>query len=120
MFERSAAGPSFTVMNGSRLVLRGVTLHRNNLIANNFRGNEFDASAQKGGTCTFTGSKVLASDSTAHFVSPIAEPFDYHLADAQSEAVNVGILSNSPITEDFDGDARSDGMPDVGADELHP
>lgn len=89
----------------------------NNLITNNFYGNQFDPNAQIGGTCTFTGSQVTASDVDVRFVRPDMEPFDYHLADAQSAAVNAGVVSTPAITEDFDGDTR-DAMPDVGADEL--
>jgi hypothetical protein len=93
---------------------------KNNLITNNFYGNEFDPSAQVGGTCTFSGSLIDASDDAVHFARPIEEPFDYHLADAQSTAVNTGVLGTPPITDDFDGDPRDDGMPDMGADELRP
>jgi hypothetical protein len=93
---------------------------KNNLITNNFYGNQFDPNAQVGGTCTFSGSLIEASDEAIRFVRTGEEPFDYHLADAQSTAVNAGVLGSPPITEDFDGDPRDDGMPDVGADELRP
>jgi hypothetical protein len=98
---------------------RGGGTSANNLITNNFYGNAAQSNAQVAGTCTFTGSLVLESDATARFVSSVAEPFDYHLADTQSAAVGVGIVSNPPITDDFDGEPR-DTMPDVGADELGP
>lgn len=97
---------------------RGGGTSANNLIANNFRGNESYPNAQTGGTCTFTGSLAQASDTNLNFVRPIAEPFDYHLANTQSAAANAGVVGSPPLTEDFDGDPRTDGMPDLGADEL--
>ncbi len=48
------------------------------------------------------------------FVNPNAG--DYHI-DSVSAAFNAGI--NSGVIEDIDGDPRSDGYPDIGADELH-
>jgi hypothetical protein len=67
-----------------------------------------------------TGSQISNSDDVAHFKRPIMEPYDYHLADSASSALNAGMIGPAPETEDFDGDARSDGHPDVGADELRP
>lgn len=93
---------------------------KNNLITNNFYGNQFDPNAQVAGTCMFSGSLIEDSDEAIRFVRDAEEPFDYHLADAQSTAVNAGVLGTPPITEDFDGDPRDDGMPDMGADELRP
>src|SRR5574338_947819 len=81
---------------------------KNNLITNNFYGNQFDPNAQVGGTCAFSGSLIDASDEAVRFVRTGEEPFDYHLADAQSTAVNVGVLGSPPITEDFDGAPRDD------------
>jgi hypothetical protein len=101
------------------LYCRGGGTSANNLVTNNFYGNEFDPNAQIAGTCNFTGSLVVASDTAVHFKSSVQEPFDYHLADAQSSAVNAGVVSTPVITEDFDGEAR-DATPDVGADELRP
>jgi len=92
----------------------------NNLIVNNFLGNADDPRAQYVGSCVTSGSLILASDLTVHFVRPDAEPFDYHIADAQSAGVNGGIAVANPVVDDYDGDARSDGQPDVGADELRP
>jgi hypothetical protein len=43
---------------------------------------------------------------------------DYHLASAKSPAVDVGVVG--ALIDDADGDPRSDGAPDVGADELVP
>jgi hypothetical protein len=98
---------------------RGGGTSANNLITNNFYGNESQTNAQTAGTCTFSGSLIVNSDAAVHFVRPVAEPFDYHLADAQSSAVNAGVISNPAVTDDFDGDPR-DSTPDVGADELKP
>jgi hypothetical protein len=109
---------SATPVYAGGIFCRGGGTSFNNIIANNFRGNALDANAQVGGTCTFDGSLALASDSTLNFVRPISEPFDYHLANVQSAAVNAGVTGASPVTDDFDGDPRTDGMPDVGADEL--
>ncbi|MBA3405987.1 MAG: right-handed parallel beta-helix repeat-containing protein [Gemmatimonadaceae bacterium] len=90
----------------------------NNLVYNNFAGNNMLPNAQVNSGCDMTGSLVRNGDGTnePHFVSPIAEPFDFHLADPASPAANVGRPSD--LTEDFDGDARPNGLPDVGADEL--
>jgi hypothetical protein len=43
---------------------------------------------------------------------------NYHLADSASPAVGVG--TPGAVTEDFDGEPRNDGSPDVGADEFVP
>lgn len=89
----------------------------NNLIYNNFSGNNTMPNSQTGGGCDFTGSLIVNGDGTneMHFVSPIAEPFDYHLADELSPAVNSGLPGT--VTEDFDGDPRTS-SPDIGADEF--
>lgn len=97
---------------------RGGGTAANNLITNNFLGNADHPSAQIAGTCTLTGNSITPDALPMHFLKDDFEPFDYHLADAQSAAVNKGMVLNPPISDDFDGDARSDGQPDVGADEL--
>jgi hypothetical protein len=90
----------------------------NNLIVNNAHGNATEPAAQIGGTCDLTGSLVSSDSTPYNFVRPVAEPFDYHLADADSPAANAGIATAAPLQVDIDGQPRSDGMPDVGADEL--
>ncbi|MBA2539306.1 MAG: hypothetical protein H0V17_06710 [Deltaproteobacteria bacterium] len=91
----------------------------NNLVYNNFAGNNMMANSQVGGTCNLSGSLVANGDGTnqMQFVAPITEPFDYHLANSLSPAVNAGTPGS--VSEDFDGNPRSD-LPDVGADELVP
>jgi hypothetical protein len=91
----------------------------NNLIYNNFAGNNTMPNSQIGGGCNLTGSLVVNGDGTneMHFVAPVTAPFDYHLADVLSPAANAG--TPGPVTEDFDGDARV-GTPDIGADEFAP
>lgn len=84
----------------------------NNLIANNFRGNTMLANAQTGGTCNFASSIISETDATLGFAAD-----GFHLLET-SPAVGAGIASN--VSSDFDGELRSDGAPDVGADELHP
>ncbi|MGN6110213.1 MAG: right-handed parallel beta-helix repeat-containing protein [Kofleriaceae bacterium] len=91
---------------------------RNNLISNNFRGNADGTNAQVGGTCDLAGSRINSDDAMWRFVSPTDVPFDLHLANRASPAVDVGIALPEPLTEDIDGQPRSDGEPDVGADEL--
>ncbi|MDQ3365111.1 MAG: right-handed parallel beta-helix repeat-containing protein [Myxococcota bacterium] len=87
----------------------------NNLILDNSRGNASLENAQTGGTCNFGGS-LIAESALGFFVSlGSLTPADYHLV-APNAAVNGGVTGN--ITDDIDGQARSDGMPDIGADEL--
>ncbi len=90
----------------------------NNLIYNNFEGNNSQPNAQTGGNCNLSGSLVVNGNGTneMHFVSPISAPVDYHIADAFSPAVNAGVVSN--VSDDIDKDPRSDGLPDIGADEV--
>ena len=84
----------------------------NNLIANNFRGNTSLANAQTGGSCDFGNSIISQTDATLGLAAD-----GVHLT-ATSSAVNAG--SASAVTTDIDGAARSDGMPDIGADEFQP
>lgn len=92
----------------------------NNLITNNFAGNNSLPAAQYVGSCTLSGSLVANDDTGFRFVRPISVPFDYHLADNLSDAFDAGMVTPQPIAVDYDGDQRSDGKPDVGADELLP
>jgi hypothetical protein len=93
----------------------------NNLIVGNYVvGSATHPNAQVGGTCDFTGSQIANEVTGSHFVSPEMPPYDYHLAGSASSALNAGMIGPAPETEDFDGDARGDGHPDVGADELKP
>ena len=93
----------------------------NNLVYNNFAGNNSMPNSQVGGGCNFSGSLISNGDggltNEMHFAAPVAVPFDYHLADALSPAVNAG--ASGSVSEDFDGDQRT-GVPDVGADEFGP
>lgn len=84
----------------------------NNIIVANQRGNEELPFAQIRGSCDFTGSLVDPMYATPVFVDIVT--YDYHIASA-SPAVNAG--GTPMLTEDFDGDPRSDGAGDLGADE---
>ena len=90
----------------------------NNLIFANYAGNTTQPNAQFAGNCDTTGSIIDNGGTQMHFVSPIAAPFDYHLANVASPAIDVAISSD--VSVDFDGQARPNGQPDVGADELYP
>ncbi len=90
----------------------------NNLIYNNYAGNATQPNAQYVGNCDTSGSLIDVGTANVQFVSPIATPFDYHLANISSAAIGIGITSD--VTVDFDGQARPNGTPDVGADEFHP
>jgi hypothetical protein len=90
----------------------------NNLIYNNYSGNATQPNAQYVGNCDTTGSLIDVGTANVQFVSPIAMPFDYHLANVSSAAIGIGITSD--VTVDFDGQPRPNGTPDVGADEFHP
>ena len=50
------------------------------------------------------------------FVDATPPFLDLHIADG-STARDAATVA-SPVTVDFEGDARSDGMKDIGADEL--
>jgi len=86
-----------------------------NLIANNYRGNTSFQNAQTGGTCDFTYS--LVAETTLSLGCVLASE-ECHLAGAASPAVNAGMSLG--VMEDFDGEPRSDGKPDMGADEVQP
>ena len=84
----------------------------NNIIVSNQRGNEELPNAQTGGTCSTTGSLIDPSYNTPVFVDFLTD--DFHIASA-SPAVNAGGMPQVDV--DFDGEPRSDGAADVGADE---
>lgn len=91
----------------------------NNLVVNNFRGNTTLPSAQTGGSCDFSNSFVAESPTAGMFRSDGTNMVDgYYLDSPSSKAVNAGVTGS--VSVDIDGDARSDGMPDLGADELDP
>lgn len=118
--DRNDSNPLANPRYAGGFFCRGGGSYINNLIVNNFAGSATQLNAQTGGTCDLTGSQVANDDISAHFVSSLTFPFNYHLADASSSAVNAGTAGPAPETEDFDGDPRSDGHPDVGADEFKP
>lgn len=111
---QNSANPDISVTTGG-FYCRGSGNFANNLIAGNFLGPT--ATMQVDSTCDLTGSLISDQIAQLRFVSAAA-PFDFHLADANSQARNTGIIGTAPATEDFDGDPRTHGAPDVGADEL--
>jgi hypothetical protein len=91
----------------------------NNLVVNNFRGNTTLPNAQVGGSCDFSDSLVAESAAAGMFRADGTNMVDgYYLDSPTSLAVSAGVASG--VTVDIDGQARSDGMPDLGADELDP
>jgi hypothetical protein len=60
---------------------------------------------------------VLGADpSSAHFVSPDVQPYDYHLG-AGSVAIDAATMAT--LDHDFDGEPRPKGAArDIGADEA--
>jgi hypothetical protein len=118
--DRNDSNPLANPLYAGGFFCRGGGVFANNLIVNNFAGSATQPNTQIGGTCDLSGSLISNDDTAYHFVNPIALPFDYHLSDRSSQAVNAGTIVPSPETEDFDGDPRSDGAPDVGADEFKP
>lgn len=86
-----------------------------NLIANNYRGNTTFQFAQTGGTCDFTHS--LVSETTLN-LGCVPGSDMCRLAGGSSPAIDTG--PSLGVLDDFDGEPRSDGMPDMGADEFHP
>ena len=68
--------------------------------------------------CQLPGSIVMhgADVSTLHFLSPDAQPYDYHLG-AGSIAIDAAVAAT--LDHDYDGDARPKGAArDLGADEA--
>lgn len=91
----------------------------NNLVVTNYRGNTTLPSAQVGGSCDFSASYVSETPINGMFRADGMNMADgFHLDSSTSPVVNAGIASG--VTVDIDGQARSDGMPDLGADELDP
>ena len=118
--DRNDSNPLANPRYAGGFFCRGGGSYTNNLIVNNFAGSATQPNAQTGGTCDLTGSLIANDDASSHFVNSLNLPFDYHLADGGSSAVNTGIAGPAPEAEDFDGDPRNDGHPDVGADEFKP
>lgn len=87
----------------------------NNLVLGNSSGNSSMPNAQLAGTCAFTNSRTTDSETFSGFVSTVA-PYDFHIGNGASPAADAGIATE--VMEDFDGQPRGDGMPDVGADEI--
>ena len=92
----------------------------NNLLVDNEHGNEQDPSAQKAGSCDFAGSITNESADPYLFIEPYNSPQNFHFSSSLSPAINAGALLLMPITDDFDTNPRTDGVPDVGADEFVP
>ncbi len=64
------------------------------------------------GSISMTGADLSA----LHFVSPDAQPYDYHL---KAGSIAIDAATTSTMDHDFDGDARPKGAGrDVGADEA--
>jgi hypothetical protein len=84
----------------------------NNLIVQNSSGSMTMPNANIGGNCVTTGSIVSSEPFT------FAGGDDLHLPGSSSPAVDAGALGT--VTEDIDGEPRSDGAPDMGADEYMP
>lgn len=86
-----------------------------NIIANNYRGNTEHQNAQIAGACNFSGS--LVEQTTLPVGCKTTQPEECRLT-------GDGLAPNTaPITgvmEDYDGQPRTDGTPDMGADEYHP
>lgn len=66
---------------------------------------------------TFPGSTRLLAHSTANFVSVTAGSEDYHLVET-ALLRGMGTDLSATFTVDIDGDTRSDGAWDIGADEY--
>lgn len=66
---------------------------------------------------TFNGLESMLGAASVDFVSPGTPSYDYHIL-ATSEARDAAV--GSTLTIDIDGDRRSDGLPDIGADEYKP
>ena len=84
----------------------------NNLIVQNSSGSMTEPNANVGGSCVTSGSIVSSTAFT--FVGG----GDLHLPGSSSPAVNAGLPGIVDV--DIDGQPRSDGAPDVGADEYVP
>jgi hypothetical protein len=88
--------------------------HDNLVIRNGASNADFSGCAPT--PCSSPGSIIADSATTIHFVSPDAQPYDYHLG-ASSVAVDAAM--STVTNHDFDGDVRPKGVArDVGADEA--
>jgi hypothetical protein len=85
----------------------------NNIIAANQRGNEELPFAQNAGNCSYGGSLIATSYMTPVFID-VELGDNFHIASA-SPAVNAG--GAPQVDVDFDGEPRTDGAADLGADE---
>ena len=87
-----------------------------------FSGNTHDTNSDgipvPPGTITNLGS-MLTLAVPAGFVSPGPPNYDYHIT-ATSPLRDTPTGSTSPVPLDMDGQFRTDGMPDIGADEYVP
>ena len=88
-----------------------------NLIAQNYRGNTSLQNAQTGGSCDFTYS-LIAENPLAPVNFGCVLGSDMCRLAGGGAAIDAGMQLG--VTEDFDGQPRSDGKPDIGADEYHP
>lgn len=88
--------------------------HDNLLIRNG--ASNADLSGCTPTPCITSGSIIADSATTIHFVSPDAQPYDYHLA---TGSVAIDAAMSAVSNHDFDGDVRPKGAArDVGADEA--
>jgi hypothetical protein len=83
----------------------------NNLVFNNFRGNQMQINAQTGGNCAFAGYTTTGAFFGCKQGSEICRIVP-GTADVIDKGTPIGVI------DDFDGQPRSDGKPDIGADEL--
>lgn len=89
----------------------------NNIIASNYVGaSNSSANAQEFGDCNHQSSIIQNDVTGLMFVDATPPMLDLHIADG-STARDAATVA-SPVAVDFEGDARSDGMKDIGADEL--
>lgn len=90
-------------------------LSHDNLVIRNGASN-VDFSGCTPSPCSSPGSIIADSAATLHFVSPDAQPYDYHLG---AGSVAIDAATSTVTVHDFDGDARPKGAArDVGADEA--
>ena len=108
------AGTALVVIDGNYLTLK------RGAFVNNAHDTNADSDPVAPGTINGLGSMLaLPPPANAGFVSPGFPDYDYHIT-ATSPLRDPTTGTTSPVPLDMDGEARDDGMADIGADEYKP
>jgi hypothetical protein len=108
-----------TIAGGVTCDVPGFTAPNNIIARNDIHDNVDKPNANSVGACTYPTSAITTTVTGLMFMSPDADPRDYHLK-AGSSAIDQA-TTGSTVTVDAQGDTRPQGpAKDQGADELKP